>query len=346
MTANLNSNRRTFLKGSAGALALTTAAGCLGMGGSSGGTPGADGEMIMTTSTKTTSAYAMSQAIANSVNQNTDAVTVDARPSEGTNANIGRLSRDEADISYIQNWTASKVANGEAPFEDIEFTPNQAFHLYDLAWLLASPNDGWTSVADIQSSSRVSPTPRGSGTAEMLQHSLDYVVDDYERVSIAYSNQASAMSEGRLDVSAATFINKSVEPGWVQQMKSTVGLRVLQWPDDAVSQLENDPAIIISDIDMSNFEGYEYAPDTLHTPTLAYNFVVRNDFSYDTLYSFLETLWAQRESLQEANSLLGGLEDGEFWTENAYDTLPFHPAAADFYKEKGVWSDEFEVGEE
>ncbi|MDY6780534.1 MAG: succinylglutamate desuccinylase/aspartoacylase family protein, partial [Halobacteria archaeon] len=45
--------------------------------------------------------------------------------SEGTNANVGRLARQESDIAYIQNWTASKVANNGAPFENIEFTPNQ-----------------------------------------------------------------------------------------------------------------------------------------------------------------------------------------------------------------------------
>jgi len=90
--------------------------------------------MIMTTSTETTSAYSMSQVIANAVTQNSD-LDVQARPSEGTNANIGRLQNDESDISYIQNWTASKIANEEDPFSDLSYQPQQAFHLYDLAWV-------------------------------------------------------------------------------------------------------------------------------------------------------------------------------------------------------------------
>ncbi|MFC7200893.1 TAXI family TRAP transporter solute-binding subunit [Halospeciosus flavus] len=345
-------DRRTFLKSTAGVAGVGAFAGCTGGSGgssSSGGSgekPGADGEMVMTTSTETTAAYAMSQAIANAVNQNTDKIRVGARPSEGTNANIGRLARQESDIAYIQNWTANKIAEGKGSFADLSYTPYQVFHLYDLAWFLASGNDGWTSVTDISKDSRVSPTPRGSGTAEMLEHSLDYAVGDYERISIKYGSQASAMSSGRLDVGAATYVNLSVEPGWLQQMKGTVDLRVLGWPDDAVAKLEEDPAIILSDIDMSQFDGYGYTPETLTTPTLAYNFVVRDDFSYDTLYTFLETLWAQREGLQEDNALLGKLADGEFWTTNAYEGLPFHPAAADFYKEKGVWSDDLERGKE
>ncbi|QLG50186.1 TAXI family TRAP transporter solute-binding subunit [Natrinema halophilum] len=343
------SRRRTFLKGTVGAVGLTSLAGCFDNSGTSGDSgngsvPGADGEMIMTTSTETTSAYSMSQVIANAVSQNSD-LTVQARPSEGTNANIGRLQRDESDISYIQNWTASKVANGEDPFGNLDYTPYQVFHLYDLAWFLCTANDGWTSVSDIGSGDRISPTPSGSGTAEMLEYALGFVTEDYERISIDYGSQGGAMSEGRLDAGAGTFINGSVEPGWLQQMKGTVDLRLLQWPDDTVSELEQDPAIIVNSVDTTAFDNYGYAPDTLNTPGLSYNFVVRDDFSGETLKSFLNTLWEQREGLGESNALLGPMTEGEHWTKNSYTTLPFHPAAAEFYKDKGVWNDEYEIGE-
>jgi TRAP transporter TAXI family solute receptor len=343
---NDGTGRRTFLKGAAGAVGLTALAGCFGNSGddgTGGTTPGADGEMIMTTSTETTAAYSMSQVIANAVTQNSD-LEVQARPSEGTNANIGRLGRDESDISYIQNWTASKVANGEEPFGDLNYQPMQVFHLYDLAWFLCTANDDWTSIADIGSGDRISPTPRGSGTAEMLEYALSFVTEDYERVSIDYGSQGGAMSEGRLDAGAGTFINGAVEPGWLQQMKGTVGLRLLQWPDEIVSQLEEDPAIIMNSVDTTGFDNYEYAPDTLNTPGLSYNFVVRGDFSGETLKTFLNTLWEQREGLGESNALLGSMADGEFWMQNGYQTLPFHPAAAEFYQEKGVWNDEYEIG--
>ena len=371
-TDETRSPRRTFLKGSLGAAGTMALAGCFGGGGGGGGdgdgdgdgdggggdgsgdgdgggdggsAPGADGQMIMTTSTETTAAYSMSQVIANAVNQNNDTVNVSARPSEGTNANVGRLSREESDIAYVQNWTASKIANGEEPFGELDYTPYQVFHLYDLQWFLCTANEEWETVADIESGSRVSPTPRGSGTAEMLEHALGYVTEDYERVSVDYGGQGGAMSEGRLDVGAGTFINGSVEPGWLQQMKGTVDLRLLGFPDDVISDLEDDPAIIMSQIETDEFENFGYTPNPLNTPALAYNFVVRDDFDGDTLRTFLDTLWEQREALGEDNALLGPMADGEFWTENGYSTLPFHPAAVEFYQDKGVWNDDYEVGE-
>ena len=314
---------------------------------SSSGGGGGSGQtnMVMLTSTQTTSAYAMSQGIAATVNQNTNAVNVDARPSEGTNANVGQLEREEAQIVYIQNWTANKINQGEDPFSDLSFTPNQVHHLYELGWFFCTGNQGWQTVADIESGSRVSPTPRGSGTSEMLQHALNYATEDYEVVSIDYGNQGSAMSEGRLGVGAGTFVNLSTEPGWLQEMKGSVDLRVLNFPDNVISQLEQDPAINVANIDTSQFEGYAYIPDQLSTPGVSYNFIVRNDFSYDAVYNYLETLHANREGLKEYNALLGPLANAERFLANPYD-MPFHPAAADFYQEIGIWNDNLTRGQE
>lgn len=343
-------DRRSFMKRSLGTAGLVGAAGLAGCFGDEGSAsseaPGADGEMVMTTSTQDTSAYTMSTVLANVVSQNDDTVSVQAQPSEGTNANIGRLSQDQSDIVYIQNWTASKIANSEDPFGDLDYTPYQAFHLYDLAWFLCSSNDGWTSIEDIGSGDRVSPTPSGSGTAEMLEYALSFSTEEYERISIGYGEQGSAMSEGRLDAGAGTFVNLAVEPSWLQQMKSTTDLRLLQFPENVTSELEEDPSVVMTAVDTDQFDGYAYAPDTLDTPALAYNFVTRDDFDYDTLYTFLKTLWNQRDGLGDENALLSTMEEGSFWMENGYDTLPFHPAAADFYKEQGVWNDDYEIGEQ
>lgn len=346
--------RRTFLKGTAGAASVAALAGCSGQSGGSGSTQSQDEssggsgatDMVMTTSTETTAAYAMSQGIAAVVNENSEEVRVDARPSEGTDANIGRLDRGEIQIAYIQNWTAAKINAGEKPFDSLSFTPNQVFHLYDLGWFLATANDGWKAASDIESGSRVSPTPRGSGTAEMLETALDYATEDYNRVSIDYGGQASAMSEGRLDAGAATLVNFSVEPGWLQEMKGTVDLRMLGWSDEALSKMEDDPGLLMTEVDTSELENYAYAPDPVVMPSLAYNFVVRNDFSYDAVYDLLTTMYENRDGLGEYHGLLKKHADGEFWVKNAYDDVPFHPAAADFYEEQGLWSDEFTRGEE
>jgi len=345
---SLGFDRRAFLKATGIAASVPALTGCLsGDGGEGSDGPVAEnGEFVMRTASENTLAYQMSQGISEVARDHADDVSIEPLPSEGTNANVGYLGENEAQMVYLQNWTANLIDEGEGAFSDLNFQPYQVMHYYDLGWFLATPNEGWETVADIESDSRVSPTPRGSGTAEMIEHALNYAVDDYERVSVGYSEQGSEMNDGSLDVGAGTFVNFDIEPGWLEEMKASTDLRLLGWPDDVRSELEDDSGILMTDIGMSDFEGYAYTPDPLPSMTLAYNFVVRDNLAYDPLYNYLETLWDHKDELADYHPVLGYLAEGEFWVKNMYENMPFHPAAADFYEEKGLWRDEFERGEE
>lgn len=343
-------DRRKFIKATGGAAAVGMFAGCSGGSNDddSGSAVAADGEIIMQTADSSTLAYAMSEGLGQLLSNQSDSLNVQPRPSEGTNANVRDLSNNDAQMVYLQNWTASKVANGEGAFSGLDFTPYQAFHLYDLGWFFAAAGNDWETVSDITAGSSISPTPTGSGTAPMLERVLDIILgeDGYERGDVRYSEQGSTLNDGTLDVGAGTFVNFSIEPGWLEDMKSTADLRLLGYEDENVQAIRDEPGITLTEVDMGDFEGYTYAPDPLPQLTLAYNFVVRDNFDYDTMMEFMNTMWDNRDSLSDQHPVLGTLADGEFLVKNAYEGLPFHPAAADFYEEKGLWSDELERGEE
>lgn len=350
---NLEMARRAFLV--ATGAGTTGLAGCLGgdeprpvdEGGENNGNGGGDGEttLRMQTATSTTAAYAANQGIAAAVNENTDGLFVEAQTSPGTEANIGALQSGEAEMVYIQNWSAVDIQEGVEPFGDLDFSLNQVFHYYDLPWFFCSGNEELNSIADIGSDTTVSPTPRGSGTAAALEHALEYVTEEYDRVSEDYGEQASAMSEGRLDVGVGTYMNFEIVPGWLQEMMGTVDLRLLEVPDGVVEEWEADERLLAESFPGEDLSGATFAPEEIWNISFAYNFVCRNDLDYDAVYEFLETMYDNREGLSEYHALLTRLEDEEFWVENAYEGVPFHPAAADFYEEIGVWREEFERGE-
>lgn len=352
MSDRIGLGRRAFLAaGGAGALGL---AGCIGdddpepvEGGGDGENGGSDGEatLRMRTATSTTAAYAANQGIAAAVNDETDQVFVEAQTSPGTEANIGALNSGEAEMVYIQNWSVVDVREGVEPFDDLDFSLNQVFHYYDLPWFFCSATEGLNSITDIEAETTVSPTPRGSGTATAVEHALEYVVDEYDRVSEDYGEQASAMNEGRLDVGMGTYMNYEIVPGWLQEMMGTVDLTLLEVPDEAVEAWEDDERLQAESFPGEDLEEAAAAPEEVWGVEFSYNFVCRDDLEYDTVYAFLETMYEGREGLDEYHALLDPLADEEFWVENAYEDVPFHPAAADFYEEIGVWREEFERGE-
>lgn len=351
-----NLGRRSFLT-TAGVAGVIGLAGCIGNepeqideggnggNGSDSGLNSGDGTIRMQTSTSTTAAYAANQGIAAAVNENTGNLFVEAQTSPGTEANVGALESGEAEMVYIQNWTVADVIEGVEPFTNLGFSLNQVFHYYDLPWFFCSANQNMESIADISGSTTVSPTPRGSGTAAALEQALDYAVDNYERISIEYGAQASAMNEDRLNVGVGTYMNFEIVPGWLQEMMGTVDLRLLNVPNEVIQSWEDDDRLMAGSFPGGDLENTTFAPEEVWAPTFAYNFVCRNDLTYDTVYEFLQVLYENRDGLNEYHALLAQLEDETFWVENAYEDVPFHPAAADFYEEIGIWNDNFERGE-
>ncbi|MFB1062685.1 TAXI family TRAP transporter solute-binding subunit [Natrinema sp. H-ect4] len=334
-------NRREFI-GTTGVAGVGFLGGCL-----NADTAGGDNELVMVSSGEETGTYASSQGIAGTVNQNTEDVFIDARPSGGTDDNVGMMNRGEADIGYFQHNSAQLIMEGKEPYDAIDFTPLQLFHHSDLAWLFVTSNSGWESVTDIESNSKVSPTPSGSGSAPVLEQALNYAVDDYERVSYGFGAQSSAMQEGELDVATIAISNFDFESSWIQEMKQTVDTRILGWPNDAVQEIGDDSLVPAEEFDLSEdlAEGYAYVPDPTVAINIPYNYCTHDGVPYDPVYEMLNVMWENREAMADTHVYEEYLLEDEWWVTRMYDGVPFHPAAADFYEEQGLWRDEFERGE-
>ncbi|ELY58683.1 TAXI family TRAP transporter solute-binding subunit [Natronolimnohabitans innermongolicus] len=337
-------SRRSFLA-AAGVGTTAAFAGCLD---ASLGNGGDDSDLVLVTAESGTGSYTASQGIASTVDNNADEIGLSAEPSSGTEDNIGRLDRGEADIAMLQNRSADAAVADEEPFDDLDFDVQQVVNYHDLPWLFVTYHE-WTSIEDIESGSRISPTPGDSGTSRTLTDALEYVLDedDYDRNSIAYDEQSGSFEEGQLDVGVVTISNFDFEASWVEEMKSNSDTYVLEWPDEIAEELEADDSIPTGTIDMTTDEldGYAHAPDEALAINIPYNFVVRDDLEYDYVYEFLETLHEYREEMEDDHPYLSYYMDDEWWTTRMYDDMPFHPAAADFYEELGVWDDDFVRGD-
>lgn len=333
--------RRSFLAAT-GVGVSTALAGCSGDGGDGGD----DATIRMQTATEGTTAYAANEGLAAVVNDNTDEVFVEARPSAGTEANVGDLMDRDAEMVYVQNWTINQIMQGEEPYHEVDFVPAQVFHLYSLPWFFVTANPDIESLSDIDADTQVSPTPEGSGTAPALEHALSFATDDYERVSYTYGEQGSAMEEGRLDVGVGTYMNSAIEPGWLQEMGGTVDLSIPSVGDDVRSEWEDDPGLAVDTFPGDDLDSVTEAPDDVVTPVFEYNFIARDDLDYDTVYNFLETFYEQRDQLEDYHAVLGFLADGETMVEPLFDNAPLHAAAYDFWEEQGLLDDDYERADE
>ncbi|WP_245726750.1 TAXI family TRAP transporter solute-binding subunit [Natronorubrum sediminis] len=326
----------------AGAGAITTIAGC------TGGDNGDDGTVRMMTATDTSTAYAANEGLAAVVNEygDDDEIFVEPLPGPGTEGNIGALNSEDTEMAYIQNWSIELINEGEEPFDQIEFEPAQVFHFYQLPWFFVTPHDDIEMLSDLEEDHQMSPTPEGSGTRPALELALSFAVDDFDDTSYDYGEQGPAMDEGRLDVGVGTLMNFDIDPGWQQEMMSTVDTYVIDIDDDIVEEWEDAPGLEVESFPGEDLEYATGAPDEAYTPVFEYNFIARQDFDYDTVYSFLEGLHQNREELESYHELLGAMEDEQFFIDLLWEHTPLHAAAYDYWEDQGLDIDAYERADE
>lgn len=174
----------------------------------------------------------------------------------------------------------------------------------------------------------------------------------YERISVGFAEQGGALNEGRLDVGVGTMMNFAITPGWVQEAAASVDeFRVLDVTDETAQAWDDDDTLLAQPLDTSDLEGADnddvHVPGEIPCPTFSYNFVSRAELDYDLVWTFLETMWDTREALANEFGIFAFHEDPEFWVQNPYEGIPFHPAAADFYEQElDVWNDDWERADE
>lgn len=331
-----NPSRRKVLQ-LTGIGASTALAGC------AGGEEGDSSEFTFTSATADTTVYAASEAFASVVGEETDEISVDARPIEGgMYANIGAIERDESDIGVINNFPVQDILNRENEFDGIGHTPSQLFHFYSGEWYWVSSNLDWTDVSDIEPGTSITTGPPGSPSRTHNEYALEKVIDldELESRDVGLGDQGGQLAEGTVEVAVQATQNGYLFPGWAEEMNSREDLNVLTWSDDVLAEMDEDQQLLVSDVDFNEAgvtDAYDQEiPDTMPTSTLSYYAIVDEEYDYDSVYSLLESMWNQVDDLSDRHILFGDhANDPDHFT-RLETGLPWHPAAEDFYEEQGV----------
>lgn len=310
-------------------------------------------EIIHTPASADTLSYQVVQAIAAEVNEYADGITAQARANEGSRANPRELANEATDIANISAWVSNEFVEGNEPYNQFDFTPHALRHFHDVQYLWVTPND-WENFDEMEAGAVVNPGPSGSTVYAPNSHAMDTIVesagltpDDLEYAGLNYNQQAGALQEGTLDVATIAMVNGFILAGWSQELANTVDVNLLGYPDGSIQTMTEDPSLTISETDLSEYADlFRYTPTDgeMATPTIAIYEMVRGDYPVEPLKEYLSTMWERRDALQERHGVLTSLQEDEFWVANAFANRPFHPAAAEFYQEKGIWQDEFESG--
>ena len=258
--------------------------------------------------------------------------------SGGTEANLVKVQKGEAEMSIAYTFISALVHNGKG---SLKFPAPDLRHLMTLygsvMQIAATKSSGVTNLRQLKSKGyRVWGSTKASVFYPMIvgalgAHGVSY--DDIRKAggvieSFSYRNSVAAMQDGRLDVG---FFSGGVPYSLLMQLEQKPGFILMDFDDAALQKMsELLPGIGKGSVPAGSYAGN---PAAKAVPHVLNQLVVSAKVPDDVVYQITKTL---NEQYKEFHGLFPGSE--EILPKTALDNnaIPVHAGAERYYREVGM----------
>ncbi|MGA1207553.1 MAG: TAXI family TRAP transporter solute-binding subunit [Gammaproteobacteria bacterium] len=283
----------------------------------------------------------ISNALATVVTNNSS-LTVDVLPQGGT-VYYPMMITGEVDFGLVNPFDAEAAQKGMPPYGDS--LTSQGFKLSTVLIgksinlsFVTTKDSGINSIKDLKGKRVVveyGAFASSSITAAALLASAGMTKDDVIAVTVgSYPQGVKAVQEGRADAAVA-----SLGSGVVQELDATRGARILS--------VDNTPAAEAGARQHgSSWEVLPVKPgipgvaEPIHALGWGVPVLARADLGDDKVTEFLDAVWNNHAQLPGVFGWMRGWTPDKFV--NKATSIPYHPAAIQYYKQKGVWTPEMD----
>ena len=273
-------------------------------------------------------------------------------PQSGEGAWLEVLNRGNCDLGLAQGVAFNKAVRGEAPFsKKYPIRLVQETTVYDYPWVTGIKTDIKTR-ADIKGrrvAAGFTANPQMKVITDAMLANAGLTEKDINPVIVAgYPEAVRAMMGGRAEIMASAF----GPTGLNRQFKAKIGARII--PIDPSPEAMARTREVVPDFDMLMItaddvarakwlEGDPNVEVSYPHPRLASPcyLVARTDLTEDVVYQISKVLWENYKDLATINPLF----TRDWKPENMCTvnfSVPYHPGAIKWFKEKGVWTAQHE----
>lgn len=272
---------------------------------------------------------AIGQVLGNSGEKGDISVTAQATGASGENMRL--VEAGDVDFAIVQNDVADAAYNGTAPFKDKLGDVRALGRLYpEYLHVVATKDSGIKSLEDFKGK-KISVGARGSGNEVNCRQIFDFYGLDYsnlEPIFLPYGETADQFKDRNLD--GFIFTIGTPNPA-IQDITTTQDVEFIPLQGEQVDKvIEKFPFLVKDAIPAGTYKGQEGAVPTLSVQAIL---VANKDMSDEMAYELTKRLYENTEAIAKAHN-----KGSEIKLENAADgvTIPFHPGAEKYLREKGV----------
>lgn len=330
-------------------LSTLGAASAVGLAGCTGGSDDVT-TWRLETSTEGTAIYQMSQGMAAIIDEHSDRLSLDARPTEGSKAAMVKMDNGEIDLAYASDLFAYQAKENLESFENFDSDLNYIWRCYDVILNFnAFADSGIENVTDLEGTDVTLGVVNGNPDVMLrkhLSHAVD--LDDVNFVPMGYDQIDSALGEGRVDAAHDLRLSARYSSLWNQVYITNDNVALLEWPDEAIQSIQDDPEINgqrrsleeLADIynhDVSEMENGWMGREELYWAETVFHIIGNQNTDEDLAEHFVSVLLNNLEELKGYHNL------AEVWTPtfcgertDLVDGIDLNPGARQAFEDAGA----------
>jgi TRAP transporter TAXI family solute receptor len=273
----------------------------------------------------------MGGAIKNVVEEAAPDTTLQVMPGAGI-ANVKAIEAGKADIAFANSVSTVDAINGKPPFDEKAANVCHLATLYPQYFQIVTTEDtGVQSIEDLKGKG-LTTQPTGNTGEAITQHLLEAAGYAYEdRAStdfVSYNDSVALLKDGNSDVFT---LGTTVPASAIMDLASARDVRVLPVDDALLAKMQE----LNAGYKRRVIPAGTYPGQDAEVPTIGYatHVIARCDLPGETVKAVLDQVVTHQQDLASVAKAIGdtSLED------MAADIgVPLHPAAEEFWKEKGV----------
>jgi TRAP transporter TAXI family solute receptor len=288
-------------------------------------------KLILATGGTAGTYYPFGGAMAKIWNSKIPGMNVTAQATGASVENIRLINKKEVELALVQSDTIDFAYNAKETFKESITNMNAIATLYpEVIQIVVRGDANVKSFADFKGK-KVGVGAPGSGTEANFRQLLDIYGMKKEDVNgqyLSFAESADQFKDRHID---AFFVVAGVPNSAIMDVAFTQTISILTIPDDKAAALTKKYPFLSSFVIPAN----TYKNQTAAVNTVAVNAVLiaSSDLKEDAVYNLTKALFENQAELATVHAKGKELN---LKTAVAGVSIPFHPGALKYYKEKGI----------
>lgn len=275
--------------------------------------------------------YPYGGAMAQIFNQKIKNMNVTAQSTGASAENLRLVGKGEAELAIVQNDVMDYAFKGIETFkEKIEGFRTIATLYPEVVQVIVNPDSGINSIADMKGK-KISVGAAGSGVeanAKQILEAYGLTFDDIKASHLSFNESANAYKDKQID---GFFVTSGVPNAAVQDVNALQKIKLISFDDATIDKLTKEygfytPFTITKD-------AYTGMDADVKTVAVKATLICNKDLKDDVVYDLTKALFENQAELAQAHAK-GNLLNIQDAVKGV--SVPFHPGAEKYYKEKGA----------